>query len=56
MALEIRELIIKATVNTQMGSRPETGVSQAQLKALKKEILQACRDQTKALLEDQMNR
>lgn len=56
MALEIRELVIKATVNTQMGAKPSAGISAGDLRALKKEILQACKEQTKELLEDRLSR
>jgi hypothetical protein len=61
MPIEIRELVIKMTVNKPMSSLGQSatennGVSLQQLQRIKRDILEECIDKTKELIDKKSNR
>ena len=61
MPIEIRELVIKMTVNKPLSSKSNRGfvnnsISRDELRNLKREILEECIEKTKDLIEKKSNR
>ncbi|MGK0365689.1 MAG: hypothetical protein ACI85O_002755 [Saprospiraceae bacterium] len=57
MPVEIRELIIKMTVNKPLSSdRENTVLTQEQIRHLKREIIEECTEIAKDLIEKKKNR
>jgi hypothetical protein len=56
MPIEIRELVIKATVNKGTRISTNEGLSPYEIRKLKKEIIEECMDKLKSLVDDQFSR
>lgn len=56
MPIEIRELVIKATVHKPIANGQEKGISRQELARIKKEILEKCREEMEELLEQKSHR
>jgi hypothetical protein len=57
MPIEIRELVIRATVSRRI--QPQThapGISRREYQALKQELLQACTERMRKLIDERMQR
>ncbi len=52
MPIEIRELVIRAEVHSGSMQQNSTSIDEETLKALRREILQACTDRMKMMLRD----
>ena len=56
MPIEIKELVIKAQVQQNLGTEKEESISPQKLQKLKKEIVEECLEKLKELLERQLER
>lgn len=57
MPVEIRELVVRANVNRSTDNQaPSQEISTVQLKRLKREIIEACREELLELLEARLRR
>ena len=56
MPIEIRELVIKATVHERIHSPQKEREEKRKRDKLKRELLDACKDYIQEMLEDQQNR
>lgn len=57
MPVEIRELVVRANVNRATdAAAPAQEISAQRLKRLKREIIEACREELKEMLEARLRR
>ncbi|MDX2286885.1 MAG: DUF5908 family protein [Bacteroidia bacterium] len=57
MPIEIRELVIRASVSRGLRTQaPAPGISRREYQALKQELLQACTERMRKLIDERMQR
>jgi len=56
MPIEIRELIIKTSVVNKPGSRPNTKLDKNTIRLLKRDILDACKDEIEKAIRRKLER